>query len=118
MNYDNAKKIIEKNLLSIFGNRLKKFYIENFNPNQIDNIYDKNNICHNTFMNNKYSNFTRKKALMCQFYKLYKCYNLLCDYEKENNIDIDIDEMEQHQQFNNLHFHKNFLRKIHSGNLV
>ena len=36
------------------------------------------------------TDYSRKKALMCQFYKLYKCYNLLCDYEKENNLKYDI----------------------------
>ena len=90
INYDDSLKIIKENFFKIFGDKLKKFHIEDFKNDLIDNIYDKNNIYHNTFMNNKYSEFTRKKALMCQFYKLYKCYNQLCNYEKENNFEYDI----------------------------
>ena len=90
INYNNSSKIIKENFLKIFGDKLIKINIEDFNPELINNIYDKNNIYHNSFMNNKYSTFTRKRALMCQFYKLYKCYNLLSDYEIENNFKYDI----------------------------
>ena len=90
INYNDSFKIIKELFVNFFGDKLKKINIEDFNPELINNIYDKSNIYHNTFMNNKYSDFTRKKALMCQFYKLYKCYNQLCDYEKENNFEYDI----------------------------
>ena len=92
INYDKSFKIIKENLIKIFGDRLKKYYIEDFNPNLIDSIYDKNNIYHNKFMNYKNPdiNINWKKAIMCQFYKLYKCYNLLKNYEKDNNFEYDI----------------------------
>ena len=90
ISYDEASKIIKKSLTEIFGNRLKKLYIDDFNPNKIDTIYDKNNEYHVTFMNNSYSNSNRKQALIGQQYKVYKCYNLIQDYEKENNIQYDI----------------------------
>lgn len=90
INYNDSYKIIKENFIKIFGEKLKNFYIEDFNNELINNIYDKNNIYHNIFMNNSYSNFNRKRALMCQFYKLYKCYNQLCNYEKENNLNYDI----------------------------
>jgi len=90
INYEDACTIIKKTLTEIFGDRLKILYIDDFNSNQINMIYDKNNIYHKTFMNNSYSNISRKTALMCQEYKLYKCYNLLCEYEKENNVEYNI----------------------------
>jgi hypothetical protein len=90
INYNDGYNIISENIIKIFGNRLKKFNIENFDPKLINTIYDKNNIYHNTFMNNKYVNFNNKQSLMCQFYKLYKCYNQLCYYEIENNFTYDI----------------------------
>ena len=90
ISYDEASKIIKKSLTEIFGDRLKKLYIDNFNPNKIDEIYDKNNKYHNTFMNNQYSNINRKKALIGQQYKNFNCYNLMREYEKENNIEYDI----------------------------
>ena len=61
ISYENAHKIIKKTLTSIFGDRLKKLHIEDFNSNKIDEIYDKNNKFHNTFMSNKFSSFIRKK---------------------------------------------------------
>lgn len=88
INYNDSYQIIKENLIEIFKNKLINFHIEDFNNELINDIYDKNNIYHNNFMNNKYSNYS--KALMCQFYKLYKCYNLLCDYEKQNNFNYDI----------------------------
>ena len=90
INYEDSSKIIRENLLNIFNNNLKDLYIEDYNPKLIDNIYDKNNINHNTFMNNNYSCFDRKNALMCQFYKLYKCYNLLINYENNNKFKYNI----------------------------
>ena len=86
INYDKSFKIIKENLIKIFGDRLKKYYIEDFNPNLIDSIYDENNIYHNKFMNYKNPdiNINWKNAIMCQYYKLYKCYNLLKSYEKDN----------------------------------
>jgi hypothetical protein len=90
ISYDEASKIIKKSLTEIFGDRLKKIYIDNFNPNKIDTIYDKSNEYHTTFMNNPYSNSNRKQALIGQQYKLYECYNLTQEYEKENNIQYDI----------------------------
>lgn len=90
ISYDEAKKIIKTNLFKLFGDKLKKLHIDNFNPNKIDEIYDKNNKYHNTFMNNQYSNINRKKALIGQQYKNFNCYNLMKDYEKENNIEYDI----------------------------
>jgi len=90
INYDEAKKIIETNLFNIFGYKLKKIYVDNFSPNKIDEIYDKNNKYHNTFMNNPYSDMVRKRAFMGREYKTFNCYNLMKDYEKENNIEYDI----------------------------
>tara|TARA_X000000368_G_C23051886_1_gene721835 strand:- start:1619 stop:2527 length:909 start_codon:yes stop_codon:yes gene_type:complete len=90
ISYENAHKIIKKTLTSIFGDRLKKLHIEDFNSNKIDEIYDKNNKFHNTFMNNKFSSFIRKKALMNHYYKLHKCYKLMTEYEKENKFEYDI----------------------------
>jgi len=90
INYENAYKIITKNLIEIFGNKLKKLCIDNFTLDQLDLIYDKNNNYHNKFMNNPYSQLSRKTALMCQQWKVYKCYNLMVDYEKENNFKYDI----------------------------
>lgn len=90
INYNDACKIIKDKFLEIFSHKLKKIYIEDFNSEKINDIYDKNNIYHKTFMENKYSDFSRRKALMCQFYKLYKCYNQLCEYEIENNFKYDI----------------------------
>ena len=90
ISYVEAYKIIKEKLTSIFGNRLKKLHIEDFNSNIIDLIYDKNNKFHNTFMNNKFSSFIRKKALMNNYYKLHKCYKLMTEYEKENEFEYDI----------------------------
>lgn len=90
ISYDEAKKIIKTNLFKLFGDKLKKLYIDNFNPNQIDLIYDKNNQYHNTFMSNPYSNINRKKALIGQQYKNFKCYSLMKDYEKESKVEYDI----------------------------
>lgn len=90
INYGEAKTIMETNLFDIFGDKLKKIHIEDFNPNKIDEIYDINNKYHNTFMNNPYSDMVRKRALMGQQYKNYMCYNLMTDYEKETNIEYDI----------------------------
>lgn len=90
INFENSSKIIEENILNIFNISLKDFFIENFDSELIHKIYDKNNINHITFMNNNFSNFNRKKALMCQSYKLYKCYNLLKNYEQKNNFKYDI----------------------------
>jgi len=88
--YASSSKTIADNLIILFKNKLKNFFIEDFNPDQIDTIYDKNNINHFHFMNNNYSNICRKKALMCQFYKLHKCFGLLVEYEKDNNFEYDI----------------------------
>lgn len=41
-------------------------------------------------MNNPYSSSIQKQALIGQQYKVYKCYNLIQEYEKENNIQYDI----------------------------
>ena len=90
MNYDDSCKILNKILFECFDQKLKNLYIEDFDKDLINNIYDKNNINHVTFMNNIYSNFQRKNALMCQFYKLYKCYNLMTNYENQNNFKYDI----------------------------
>lgn len=90
INYNDSAKIISETLTCILGKNLKKTHIEDFDSEQINIIYDKNNINHVTFMTNNYSSSGRKTALMCQYYKLYKCYNLLVDYEKENNISYDI----------------------------
>ena len=90
MNYENSSKIIKENLFSIFTDSLKDYYIEDYNADLINDIYDKNNDNHNTFMNNDYSNIDRKKAIMIQYYKLYKCYNLMVDYENKNNFKYDI----------------------------
>ena len=90
VSYDEASKIIKKSLTEICGDRLKKLYIDKFDPNKIDTIYDKSNEYHTTFMNNQYSTSIRKQALIGQQYKVYKCYNLIQEYEKENNIQYDI----------------------------
>lgn len=90
INYQESLKLIKENLLNIFNDNLKDLYIEDYNSDLINSIYDKNNINHCTFMNNNYSNITRKKAIICQYYKLYKCYNLLINYENKNNIKYDI----------------------------
>ncbi len=90
ISYDEASKIIKNSLTEIFGDRLKKLYIDKYEPNKIDTIYDKHNEYHTTFMNNPYSPSSRKAALMGQQYKVYKCYNLMEEYEKKNNIQYDI----------------------------
>jgi hypothetical protein len=89
IDYDTACSVINDNL-KIFGERIKKIKIEKFNQDQISDIYDANNICHKIFMNNTYSDDARKRALMCQFYKLYKCFELLSDYEIEKKFKYDI----------------------------
>jgi hypothetical protein len=90
INYECSNRIITENLSNIFKSKLKKIYVEDYNPTLIDTIYEKKNIYHNSFMNNNYANIGRKKALMCQFYKLYACYKLMVNYERENNIEYDI----------------------------
>lgn len=90
INYNDSCQIIKNNLIKIFGNKLKKYHIEEFKQNLIDDIYDKDNIYHNTFIQYKHHSICWKIAIMCQYYKLYKCYNLMRDYEKENNFEYDI----------------------------
>jgi len=90
INYTDACKIINENLLKIFGDKIKKIYIEDFEPNQINKIYDNTNIYHKTFMENIHHPSNWKIPIMCQYYKLYKCYNLLCEYENEKNFKYDI----------------------------
>jgi hypothetical protein len=90
INYENASNLLNEELKKTFGDKLKKIYIEKYDNNLIDIIFDKNNINHKIFMENIYSDFNRKRALMCQFYKLFKCFNLLVDYENENNFKYDI----------------------------
>jgi hypothetical protein len=89
INYDDSTKILNEKLLECFGQKLKDLNIEDFNKDLINDIYDKQNINHNAFMNTG-SNFSRKNCIMCQFYKLYKCYNLMINYEKNNNFNYDI----------------------------
>jgi hypothetical protein len=89
--FEEAYNIIETNLRNTFGESLKDLFIEEFNENQIDDIYDKNNINHVIFMESNHSSCKyRKKSIMSNFYKLYKCYNLLVNYENKNNIKYDI----------------------------
>lgn len=77
INYNDSCQIIKNNLIKIFGNKLKKYHIEEFKQNLIDDIYDKDNIYHNTFIQYKHHSICWKIAIMCQYYKLYKCYNLM-----------------------------------------
>ena len=76
-------------MFDVFGEKLKEINIEDFNKDIINDIYDKTNIYHNTFMDYD-SAFYRKNSLMCQFYKLYKCYKLMIDYEVKHNFSYDI----------------------------
>lgn len=89
IDYNNAIKIINNKFNELFGDKLKKIVIEDFDANLLSKIYDKSNINHNIFMNTN-SSIERKNALMCQFYKLYSGYNLLVEYEKFNNFKYDI----------------------------
>lgn len=90
ISYEKAYKIIESKLIELFGDKLKKFHIDAYDPNLIDVIYNRDNKYHNTFINNPYSNMPRKKALLCQQYKNYKCYNLMVEYECDQSIRYDI----------------------------
>lgn len=74
INYENSSKIIKENLFNIFNDHLKNLYIEDFDNDQINNIYDKNNIYHNTFMNNIYSDINRKKQLCVN---IINCINVI-----------------------------------------
>lgn len=87
--YEDCCKILKISFLKIFGEKLKNICIDDFNKDLINNIYDKTNINHNVFMNTD-SAFARKNCIMCQFYKLYKCYNLMVNYENANNFNYDI----------------------------
>ncbi len=89
ISYDECLKILNTNFSKIFGDKLKDIVIEDFNENLLDSIYDKNNINHITFMNTN-SDITRKNALLCQFYKLYKCYELMVNYENKYDFKYDI----------------------------
>lgn len=89
INYEDCCKILKTNFFNVFGEKIKDIHIEIFNEDLINDIYDKTNINHNIFMNYN-SSFSRKNALMCQFYKLYKCYNLMVNYENKNNFQYDI----------------------------
>ena len=89
INHKDCCEILKTEFLKIFDKKLKKIYIDEFNKDLINIIYDKTNINHNIFMNTEFA-FARKNCLMCQFYKLYKCYKLMIDYENEKNFEYDI----------------------------
>jgi len=53
-------------------------------------IYHKDNKYHQIFMANPFACLQRKIALMSQYYKLYKCFQLLEDYERSAGFTYDI----------------------------
>lgn len=77
------------NIFSFYGDNLKKIKIENYDSNYKSKFIE-NNINQKIFLNYKEGSESNKFGLISQFYKLFKCYELLCDYEKENNFTYDI----------------------------
>lgn len=89
IDYDKSKEIINKILNNVFGTNLKSIHIDEYDPNIFDKIFIKENKYHNVLLNFK-SSQNRKIALLSQFYKLYKCYNLMKEYEFKNKINYNI----------------------------
>jgi len=89
IDYDKSIKIINKILNNVFGTNLKSIHIDDYDPNIFDKIFIKENKYHNALLNFK-SSKNRKIALLSQFYKLYKCYNLMKEYEFKNKINYEI----------------------------
>lgn len=84
-----AVSMIRPALYEMFGNHLKRCHIDMFH-NDITKLYIRDNIYHCKFMTNPYSSDKRKFALLSQFYKLYKCHELLEEYEKNQHIVYDV----------------------------
>lgn len=87
-NYETASNIISNILLKTFGTHLKKYkiipYFSSFVPIDIDNKY------HIKFYNTYTRPTSKKNNLLNSSYKLKCAYNLLQEYECENNVKYDL----------------------------
>lgn len=89
-NHEKLYDIIINKILNCFENNLKNIIIEPYNKDYKKN-YIEHNIFHKTYLNYESGRNERHKyGIISQFYKLYKCYCIMEEYEKNNNIKYDI----------------------------
>jgi len=90
--HDECNKYIQDILYNTFEDHLKKINIEKFNdtflPYNKENKYHKNFFETNTGRN--INGKESKNSLLHESYKRYMAYNLLVNYEKENNFKYDL----------------------------
>lgn len=93
INDDDKKKEIILNILKkTFGSSLKNFQIDTYKKNFFPII--QNNKYHTNYINynsgRKMFGRASKCSILNMSYKTLKCYELLCKYEKNNNMKYDI----------------------------
>lgn len=87
--FEESKNKINTILNNCFNNNLKKIQIYEDGELDVDFLISNKN--HETFYNytNDRGNY-QKIGLLNQFYKLNKCFNLMKEYEEENNFTYDV----------------------------
>jgi hypothetical protein len=89
ISYEKANEMLMTIFRETFGDRQKNTIIEDYDPKLIEKIYDKDNANHKAFMETQEGE-SWKIGIMCQWYKVYKCYELIKEYENENNFEYDV----------------------------
>jgi hypothetical protein len=90
IDHQSAVGIIEHSLNLLFGKSLKGLHVEKYRNDLMKDIYLNDNRNHQIFMTNPHACVERKIALMSQFYKLYKCFQLMEEYERKEGFLYDI----------------------------
>jgi hypothetical protein len=72
-----------------FGKNLKNIHCFdiNFFMNNIKNQIPSYNKLFHLYMNRNYNNYSIYPNTVWQFYRLYDCYNMMCNYQSVNNYD-------------------------------
>ena len=88
--YNKINNVIKK----YFTDSVKKLKILNFSDLNLDFLKKTNNheVFYNYVVNNEYCHRNEYVRLsnLSQFYKLKECFNLMCEYEKEQNLKYDM----------------------------
>jgi hypothetical protein len=72
-----------------FGNNLKNIHCFDINylMNNVENKITSYNKLFHLYVNRNYNNYRIYPNTVWQFYRLYDCYNMMCNYESINNYD-------------------------------